>query len=275
MAESTGKRRTSIGVLFWIAFILLVLVIFLANRSNIEQVLETTGLVDVIRDRVATDSKPAVDPTPPAPEEPGPVADQPTDSVVFDDPNGTENVSPAESTEPEPPPVVVTHDTTPVTKPDTAVPVDAAAQDTEKPNRRMAALYFVRVTDDGRTFAQRVVRPVAYDDSPLTETIRALIEGPTGEELDEGLLTLIPPTTQLLSAQVDGGIAYLNFNEAFRFNPMGAEGTVAQLEQIIFASTEFPTVERVQFLIEGEKLDYVGGDGIYIGEPLGRDAFSS
>jgi len=74
---------------------------------------------------------------------------------------------------------------------------------------------------------------------------------------------------------VDSGVAYLNFNKSFRFNPMGAEGTVAQLQQIIYSSTEFPTVSEVQFLIEGERLDYVGGDGIFIGEPLGRDAFSS
>ena len=147
-------------------------------------------------------------------------------------------------------------------------------QDVTRPNRRMAALFFIRVTDDGRTFAQRVVRPVAYDQSPLTETIRALIAGPTGEELDEGLLNLIPTETQLISAHVDNGIAYLNFNQAFRFNPMGAEGTVAQLQQIIYSSTEFPTVTRVQFLIDGERIDYVGGDGIFIGEPLGRDAFS-
>jgi spore germination protein GerM len=139
----------------------------------------------------------------------------------------------------------------------------------------MAALYFIKVTDDGRTYPQRVVRPVYYASSPLTETVNALIKGPTGDELDGGLLNLIPERTELISAHVDDGVAYLNFNQAFRFNPLGAEGTVAQLLQIIYSSTEFSTVERVQFLVEGERVDYLGGDGIYVGEPLGRDAFSS
>ena len=138
----------------------------------------------------------------------------------------------------------------------------------------MAALYYIRVTDDGRTFPQRVVRPVYYDTSPLTETIRALLAGPNGIELSSGLLNLIPDGTQLISAHVRNGTAFLNFNQAFRFNPLGAEGTVAQLLQIIYSSTEFPTVERVQFLVEGEQIDYLGGDGIYVGEPLGRNAFS-
>ncbi len=139
----------------------------------------------------------------------------------------------------------------------------------------MAGLYFIKVTDDGRTYPQRVVRPVYYATSPLTETIEALISGPSGDQLDDGLLNLIPDGTRLISAHVQNGTAFLNFNQSFRFNPLGAEGTVAQLLQVIYSSTEFPTVERVQFLVEGEAVDYLGGDGIYIGEPLGRDAFSS
>ena len=119
----------------------------------------------------------------------------------------------------------------------------------------------------------RVVVDRAND--PLTETIQALITGPSGNELDEGLLNLIPNGTQLISAHVQNGTAFLNFNQSFRFNPLGAEGTVAQLLQVIYSSTEFSTVERVQFLVEGAQLDYLGGDGIYVGEPLGRDAFSS
>ena len=138
----------------------------------------------------------------------------------------------------------------------------------------MAGLYFIRVTDDGRTFPQRVVRPVYYGTSPLSETIQALLAGPTGTELSTGLLNLIPEGTQLISAHVQNGTAFLNFNQSFRFNPLGAEGTVAQLLQIIYSSTEFPTVERVQFLVEGEHVDYLGGDGIFVGEPLGRNAFS-
>ena len=276
MAESTGRRRASIGVLFWIAFILLVLVIFLANRGNIEQVLEKTGIVDVIRDRMTLDGPSADEPPvdefsldePPAqnPEtlQPEPAAP----NIVFDDETARPSAETTES--PEAPQTIEGRDEPLI---DTSVP--EPEQDVSRPNRRMAALYFIRVTDDGRTYPQRVVRPVAYDESPLTETIRALIAGPSGEELDDGLLNLIPTDTQLISAHVDSGVAYLNFNQSFRFNPMGAEGTVAQLQQIIYSSTEFPTVTQVQFLIEGEKLDYVGGDGIFIGEPLGRDAFSS
>jgi len=78
----------------------------------------------------------------------------------------------------------------------------------------------------------------------------------------------------LLSAYIQNGIAYLNFNDAFEFNPMGVEGFVAQLQQVVHTAIEFPSVSRVQFLINGKKMNYLGGEGIYIGKPIGPDSFS-
>ena len=279
MAQAAAKKRVSVGVLFWIAFILLVLVIFLANRSNIQDILESTGLVNVMRDRFATEE---ADNTPAPTEDTESVntTDEPT-GVAFDElPARTEpGTAPSVSDSgavpitdaPQKTPVVVSQNTSPADQ--QPVAQRAPSPDPTKPNRLMADLYFIRVSSEGRIYPHHVVRPVYYDSSPLTETINALISGPVGNELEDGLLNLIPNGTELLSAHVQNSVAYLNFNQAFRFNQMGAEGTVAQLVQIIFASTEFPTVDRVQFLIEGERVEYLSGEGVYVGEPLGRDAF--
>jgi spore germination protein GerM len=143
-----------------------------------------------------------------------------------------------------------------------------------RPEReRDASIYYIRVTDDGTIHPERVRRTVEYVDSPMTQTLKSLLRGPTPEELSLGLLNLIPDGTELISARVENGVAYLNFSEEFRFNSMGVEGFIAQLQQIVFSSTEFSTVRRVQILIEGETVEYLG-EGVYIGDPLGRDSFS-
>lgn len=285
-----NKRRVSVGVLFWIAFILLVLVIFLANRSNIEEVVQTTGILDVLKERFSRNSGAGETSVTVTPEESGETGEQ---LVAIEPEAGPAPAgSPSDPTDEPAPPVAVREQPSgqsdgsaeegasgtsgrvadrPTT---TSDPRRAPSADPTKPNKRLAALYYIRVTDDGRTYPQKVIRPVYYADSPLTETINALIAGPSGDELGLGLLNLIPPETRLLSAHVENGIAYLNFNQNFRFNSMGAEGTVAQLEQVIYASTEFANVRQVQFLIDGERVEYLGGEGIYVGEPLGRDAFS-
>nr|WP_257225304.1 GerMN domain-containing protein [Treponema parvum] len=52
------------------------------------------------------------------------------------------------------------------------------------------------------------------------------------------------------------------------------EGYLGQLMQIVYTATSFSTVDSVQFLIEGQKKDYLGSEGVWIGSPLARSSFS-
>jgi spore germination protein GerM len=280
MARSKRKKRASVGILFWIAFVLFVAVVFLYNKQNIENVLETTGLVEVLSDRVglSDDDEPEVtredgDGGQPVPE------DEPELEPV--EPPVEETPEPDPEPEPEPEPEPAEEPTPePRDEPEVAAEPEAPPREPEdrdepevQPRRRTSRIYYIRVTEDGTIYPHQVERMVSYVDSPMTQTLNALLKGPTTEELNLGLLNLIPENTQLISAAVEDGVAYLNFNESFRFNPMGVEGFVAQLQQIIYSTTEFPTVDRVQILIDGKRVDYLGGDGIYVGDPIGRNTF--
>jgi germination protein M len=142
-------------------------------------------------------------------------------------------------------------------------------------NSRDARIYFVKVNAEGQISLKSVTRSVDFSNSPLTQTINTLISGPGSNDINKGSLSLIPEGSRLLSARVEGGTAYLNFNEAFRFNPLGREGYLAQLKQIVYTSTEFPNIKNVQILIEGVIREYLGGEGFYIGEPLSRESFQN
>lgn len=137
-----------------------------------------------------------------------------------------------------------------------------------------AKLFFVQVDADGNVNRKSVVRQIPKSDSPLTDTIKALLAGPLDSEKS---MTLIPHGTRLLSATVRDGIAALNFSEQFEFNEIGADGYRGQLMQIVFTATEFATVESVQFLIEGQRKDYIGsGEDVWmwIGSPYTRSSFN-
>ncbi len=136
-----------------------------------------------------------------------------------------------------------------------------------------AKLFFVQVDADGNVNRKSVVRQIPKSDSPLTDTIKALLAGPTDSEKS---MSLIPQGTRLLSATVRNGIAALNFSEEFEFNAIGADGYRGQLMQVVFTATEFATVESVQFLIEGQRKDYIGsGEDVWmwIGSPYTRSSF--
>ena len=141
------------------------------------------------------------------------------------------------------------------------------------PKKTEVTLYFIGINSDGSVTRKVSKRSLSKSDSPLTDSINALLAGPTADELSKDMITLIPSGTKLLGASVKNGIATLNFNENFQFNSVGVEGYIAQLMQIVYTATEFSTVRNVQFLIEGEKRDYLGSEGQWIGSPLARSSF--
>ena len=162
---------------------------------------------------------------------------------------------------------------------------DAAAEeaDAEKPAEEKKPvqsaytelqLCFVEIDADGSINRKLIKRQVAKNDSPLTTAIKAVLAGPdTTKPEERDCISLIPNGTRLLGARVSDGVAYLDFSDAFEINTNGIEGYTAQLMQIVYTATTFSTVNSVQFLIEGQKKEYLGSEGQWIGSPLSRTSF--
>ena len=256
------KKQSSVGCLFWIALVLLVLVVFLFNKKTIQTVIEKTGFMNVLKKE--------------RPEEPAP-------------PEVTITVTDSDRKDTAEEPVKVTKEKEPLkVKPqqpekqaDEIKPSatrDKPAEEPEKPDEtetrvRNSKLYFIVTDETGEIELTSVVRPVNYRDTPLSETIRALTRGLTSSELNKGYISLIPVKTVLRSATVKDGIAFLDFSEQFSFNSFGYEGYIAQLKQVVYTATEFAGVKLVQILIEGQKRQYLAPEGIFIGAPLSRESF--
>lgn len=158
--------------------------------------------------------------------------------------------------------------TTVETKPTAAVPQ-------ERPAIRKTRLFFLSIDPNGKILMKGVIRPIPQSDSPLHDSLETLLKGPTAQEINLGLMTMVPSGTLLRGVTVRGDTAYVNFSESFRFNSLGIEGMRAQLKQIVYAATEFPTVKKVQILIEGKRVDYMGTEGVRIDQPLSRASFQN
>ncbi len=134
-------------------------------------------------------------------------------------------------------------------------------------------LYFFSLTPDGTLLRNEVVRKMKKSDTPLTDAINALIDGPTQAESNlYGCQTLVSSGTRLLGSSIKNGVATLNFSEQFEFNQYGIEGIMGELQQVVFTATAFSSVQSVQFLIEGAHRDFLG-EGVKIGVPLTRNSF--
>ena len=153
----------------------------------------------------------------------------------------------------------------PQTKPESNKP--------QPPATRKTVLYWIRVAADGKLIPTAAVRVLPKSDAPMSDALEVLFAAPTVEELKQGVRTLIPAGTKLRSAWVKNNVAFINVSEEFQFNQYGIDGALAQLSQVVFTATEFSTVKSVQFLIEGQKKDYLGAEGVWIGSPLSRTSF--
>jgi germination protein M len=270
-----AHKRNTLGCLFYIALVLLALVIFLFNRSKVQEVIEKTGFT-----RLFERKKPA----------PVEVVVEPPAHTGIEAPSGNgartgnegarEKGSQPETSAPKAAPqeeVVVSVDRAPQQPPQQPrQPGSSGAAQPAKPaaKTRQARLFFIAVDPGGNIQLKGVIRPVEYVDAPLTSTLQALLKGPTPTEVNQGLISLISPETRLRRVYVKQDTAYLDFSEAFRFNSLGKEGLAAQLTQVVYSATEFPTVKQVQILIDGKTASYLGPEGLYIGKPLARSSFA-
>jgi germination protein M len=236
-------RRSSRGCLFWAVLAVVILSIAVAARKPLE---EAFGRLFGRQKQAA----PTVVVAPPAPQpvEPArplaPPATSPSPAQPAQAPRGTKTETPVITVAPP-----------------------------EKPPVRKARLFFATVGEDGKILLKGVIRPIPTSDSPLRDTLQTLMAGPTSPEMNQGLLTMIPGGARLRSVTVRGDTAYVDFSESFRFSTLGREGLNAQLQQVVYAATEFPTVKRVQILIEGARVQYLGPEGIRIDAPLTRSSF--
>ena len=158
--------------------------------------------------------------------------------------------------------------TTPEAKTNEVVKID----EVKKESTRLV-LCFVMVDGDGAVSRYEIERLVPKTLTPLTTSINMLLQGPTINELERGYMSMIPEGTRLLSASISNKVATLNFSEDFAVNKYGVEGYITQLMQIVYTATCFSTIDSVQFLIDGEKTEYLGSEGVWIGSPLARSSF--
>lgn len=266
------KKRSHVGCLFWVALILLLVVVFLFNRPKIAQVLKSTGLTSLVTKQTSQPAAPKVTRIPntdihtkpeitvkPLPgNNPSPKTQPKQPSTPLVQPPGGGGATPRQTAPQQIPSGGTSQPTSPK-----QTPTKTVARDFQ--------LYYVKVDAQGRPKVAPLEQKIEYVDSPLTKTFDTLLQG-VGAGAN-GYQSLIPEGTKLLSASVRDGTAYLDFNDKFRFNSYGVEGYNAQLEQVVFTATQFPTVNRVQILLDGKVRRFLAPEGIAIDRPLDRGSF--
>lgn len=84
----------------------------------------------------------------------------------------------------------------------------------------------------------------------------------------EGYLNLIPFDAKIRKVWIKNRVAYIDFDDAFAYNSYGMIGYQLQVYQVVYTAAQFPTVDAVYFYMDGKPLDYLGGDGLPLHNPV-------
>ena len=149
------------------------------------------------------------------------------------------------------------------TTPTGTAPTTATDPEPE-PAQSRVAVYFLRDEKLGVGARQ------AEGEAVARAALEALLEGPSEEEREAGLTTAIPDGTELLDLAVADGTATVDLSDAFD-DGGGSASMQARVAQVVATLTQFPTIERVAFRLDGEPVTAIGGEGVIVDPPLGRE----
>jgi len=104
--------------------------------------------------------------------------------------------------------------------------------------------------------------------------VSSLLRGPTASERKPGYSSQIPPRAGLRGILVSRGIATVDLSRRFESGG-GSLSMQLRVAQVVYTLTQFPTVSRVAFRLDGRPVESIGGEGILVSPPVGRAAFEA
>lgn len=123
-------------------------------------------------------------------------------------------------------------------------------------------------------FLVPVYREIPRTQQVATAALRLLIAGPTADEQASvpALSSAVPADTMLLGIAIADGLATVDLSSEFAAGG-GTFSMAARLAQVVFTVTQFPTVQQVEFHLDGRPVSIFSSEGIVMDHPVGREGY--
>lgn len=117
-------------------------------------------------------------------------------------------------------------------------------------NVRETLVYY----QDDAGYLVPVMRKIPWEEGIAKATLRKMIDSPEEQQdlMAMGLRALLPANTEIRGMSIsEDGLAKVDFNEAV-MNCQDALAESNMVQGIVLTLTEFPTINRVQFMVDGK-----------------------
>jgi spore germination protein GerM len=137
-------------------------------------------------------------------------------------------------------------------------------------DKNSVSVYFVKsihVTDFRLTPVRRKISP---DKSRISAAIIELLKGPSKKEKKAGFYTEIPVTTKLIEIQESPKDIIINLSKDFEYGG-GSTSMSMRLKQFVNTALDSAKDKPVYLELNGKKVDFIGGEGVIVSQPLSRN----
>lgn len=101
----------------------------------------------------------------------------------------------------------------------------------------------------------------------IQNAIELLLVGANKSEKKQGLYSEIPDGTRLYWVREEGGSLIINLNDVFAQGG-GTSSVMARIDQLVKTVKIYNPDAPVYLYLEGKKVEYIGGDGVFLKQPL-------
>ena len=132
-------------------------------------------------------------------------------------------------------------------------------------------LYWVSAGEN----ALGVERVLPESEAVASAAVEALIAGPTEAELATwpAITSSIPEGTRLLGLTVVDGVAQIDLSGEFESGG-GSFSMISRLAQVVYTLDQFPTIDAVEFSIDGTKVTIFSNEGLTLDRPQTLDDYA-
>jgi germination protein M len=124
---------------------------------------------------------------------------------------------------------------------------------------------------DGLVAVRRTHQPTLR---VATAAVESLLDGPTSEERASGLASAVPSGTRLLGIGIRKGVATVDLTSEYQSGG-GSLSMQTRLGQVVYTLTQFPTVQKVSFLLDGTPVNVFSNEGIVLDHPVDRADYAN
>lgn len=146
-------------------------------------------------------------------------------------------------------------------------PTEILNIETKKEEKETVEIYFLALDSNSNGIYKKVQREVPSGNKKLEYAIKELLNGPNIVEKSTGAYSEIPKSTKLLGIKENGNKIIIDLSSDFQYGG-GTDSVYSRMMQLIKTSIANTNNKNIYLYLDGKQVNFLGGEGIMISQPL-------